>query len=229
MSTNDIDVVDFWFDPICPWCWLTSRWVLEVRQVRDIQVRFHPMSLSVLNEDRDGLADSYRALIKAAWGPARVVTAAALRCGNEILEPLYTELGIRLHNRRADYETPDGTLESTFATIIADALAAVGLPADLAAAASTDEFDGALRSSHSAGMSKVGTDVGTPVLHVNDVAFFGPVLSTVPLGEEAGTVWDGVLALASYPNFFELKRTRTAGPDFSSFDAEGAQCRITST
>ncbi|MBB5785627.1 DsbA family protein [Jiangella mangrovi] len=195
--------VDFWFDPICPWAWMTSRWMMEVEQVRPVEVTWHVMSLSYLNAERD-LGEKYNQLMADSWGPVRVITAAKELHGDEWVKPLYDAMGTRFHLGK----------QKDRSVVIAEALAEVGLPESLAAYATSDEYDEALKKSHHAGMDQVGTEVGTPVIAVEGYAFFGPVMSPAPRGDQAGRVWDGVQALASYDGFFELKRTRTREPIF---------------
>ncbi|MFJ9887962.1 mycothiol-dependent nitroreductase Rv2466c family protein [Streptomyces sp. NPDC091287] len=203
--------VDFWFDPLCPWAWMTSRWMLEVEKVRDVEVRWHVMSLAVLNEDKlDELPEEYRDLLEnKAWGPVRVVVAARQLHGDEVVGPLYTALGTRFHNN------DEGLTSETVAAALKD----VGLPADLAEYADSDRYDTELRASHKEGIDKVGEEVGTPVIAVpgadgEQVAFFGPVVTPAPKGEDAAKLWDGTLLVASVPGFYEIKRTRTQGPIF---------------
>ena len=195
--------VDFWFDPTCPWAWMTSRWMLEVERVRDVRTTFHVMSLSVLNEGRD-LPDDYRASMDRSWAPVRVALAVEREHGSDALRAFYTALGTRYHPGEEPRER--ATLEA--------ALADVGLPSSLADAGDTDALDEELRASHHAGMDPVGDEVGTPVLHVNGMALFGPVISPAPRGEAAGDLFDGFVKVTAYPGFFELKRTRTVGPIF---------------
>ena len=203
MPAQEPTQLDFWFDPLCPWAWITSRWVLEVEKVRPVEARWHVMSLAVLNEDKD-LPEQYKGFMRQAWGPVRVCIAAEQKFGPDVLLPLYTALGTRFHHEKAERDR--ATIEA--------ALADAGLPVELADAMDDESFDEALRASHADGMDRVGYEVGTPVISVNGTSFFGPVVSPIPRGEAAAQLWDGVLLVAGTDGFFELKRSRTRDPIF---------------
>lgn len=195
--------VEFWFDPSCPWAWMTSRWVDEVATHRDLDISWNIMSLAVLNEDND-VSEEYRAFFPRALRYTRLVAAVKELHGQEFVKPLYDALGTRIH--------PGGETDAD--VVIPAALVELGLPAELADAANSDRFDEQMRASHFDGIGRVGQDVGTPVIAINGVAFFGPVISPAPKGQQALTLWDGVVAASSYDGFFEIKRTRTVGPIF---------------
>ncbi|ARH91237.1 MULTISPECIES: mycothiol-dependent nitroreductase Rv2466c family protein [Streptomyces] len=213
MSETAKTPADFWFDPLCPWAWMTSRWMLEVEKVRPVEVRWHVMSLAVLNEDKlDTLPAEYAENMRPggkAWGPVRVVIAAQQLHGDEAVGRLYTALGTRFHNEGLGV-TPES---------IAAALDDAGLPAELIEYADKDTYDAQLRASHKEGIDLVGQEVGTPVIAVpgadgEQIAFFGPVVTPAPKGEQAAKLWDGTLMVASIPGFYEIKRTRTQPPLF---------------
>jgi hypothetical protein len=204
MTEQELTDVDFWFDPICPWAWIASRWMHEVEKVRPVRTNWHVMSLSVLNEDKEDLPERYRDLLAAGWGPVRVCIAAEQEYGSQVLGPLYTALGTRIHNEKLDQSRE----------VIEAALAEAGLPPGLADAMDSTDFDAALRTSHADGINRVGFDVGTPIISVNGLSIFGPVLSPIPRGEAAAKLWDGVLLIAGTDGFFELKRSRTRDPIF---------------
>lgn len=206
MTVTDVDL---WVDPACPWAWITSRWLLEVEQVRPVTVRFHVMSLAVLNADKDDLPERYRESMGRLWGPVRVLVAAEARYGPAVLRDLYGAMGERVHHEQA----------GTGPDMVLAALEQAGLDPALADAMDSTGYDDQLRASHDAGMAPVGLEVGTPVLHVHaggpvPIAFFGPVVTPIPRGDAAGRLWDGVVAVAGTDGFFELKRTRNRKPVF---------------
>jgi predicted DsbA family dithiol-disulfide isomerase len=207
MTADAREDVQFWFDPLCPWAWITSRWMLEVEKVRPVQTDWRIMSLAYLNliqHEGKGLSEDYLERMAKAWGPIRVCAAAAQEKGPEVLGPLYTAIGTRFHNEQRR-EDP---------AVLTEALEEVGLPASLASAAESTEYDEAIKASHSEAFDEIGLDVGTPVIRVSGKTIFGPVITPAPKGEAAGRLWDGVSLVMETDGFFELKRTRDRKPSF---------------
>lgn len=197
--------VRFWFDPACPFAWVTSRWITEVATVRDITVDFNVISLGVLNEDKQDQNDPGT---KAIWQGARTALAVRERHGTQKVAEFYTEAGTRIHNQGYGVDRYDEALP--------EALKAIGLSdaEDILTASQDTSYDEGLRESTKTALSLVGNDVGTPIIAIGDSAFFGPVLTRIPRGEEAGKLWDGFEALVNYPYFYELKRSRSTSPEF---------------
>jgi 2-hydroxychromene-2-carboxylate isomerase len=207
-DSSEREDAQFWFDPICPWAWITSRWMHEVEKVRPVRTEWRIMSLAYLNlvqHEGQGLSEEYVERMSKAWGPVRVCAAAAAEAGPQVLGPLYTALGTRIHNegRREDPER-----------VLTEALGDVGLPASLAAAAGSTEFDEAIKKSHHEAFDEVGLDVGTPVIRIRGKALFGPVITPAPKGDAAGDLWDGLVLVSQADGFFELKRSRDRRPAF---------------
>ncbi|QIM16741.1 DsbA family protein [Leucobacter insecticola] len=201
--TTEAPVVEFWFDPICPWCWMTSRWASEVADARGFSIAWHPISLAIINEGQEDQG-SHGEFHRQGLRLGRVVEAARRAHGEDVVGKLYTAFGTRIH--------PGGQTDTD--AIISASLAELSLPAELAAAAEDDSLDAQLRANTDHAMAIAGPDVGVPIISVNGVAFFGPVVTPAPTGEDALRLWDGIVMAAGVPGFYELKRGRTAGPQF---------------
>lgn len=201
--------VDVWVDPMCPWAWMTSQWLLEVEKVRDVKVRYNVMSLSYLNDGREGLSEDYRKMMENGWGPSRIAIAVEQEGGKDALREYYLKLGTLRHNKKRGFSSSS----------YKEALERAGVSTDLADRATDTSLDDAVKASHHRGMDPVGDDVGTPTIHFPNKkggtsAYFGPVMTPPPTGEDAGLLWDGMLAIAQVEGLYELKRSRTEGPSF---------------
>ena len=196
--------VDMWFDPICPFAWITSRWLLEAAAVRDLEVTWNIMSLAQLNKDRE-MDEAHKAAFTRSWDAVRLVAAVKENHGNDAVIALYNAMGTRIHLKK----------EKVSDDLLVAALAEAGLPADLLTTAKDESWNEPMIASHDRAISLVGNDVGTPVVAIGDAAFFGPVISPAPKGEQAGRLWDGLALCLEVPGFYELKRARKGGPDFS--------------
>jgi hypothetical protein len=210
------DIVQFWLDPICPWTWITSRWLLRVEAVRPVTIEWRMLSLAHLNlvqraemepsaEMRNPYAASY--LRDFGYAPIRLCAAAVAARGPETLGSMYTALGSRLHidQRHGD------------ASIFGEALEELGLPDDLVECVTTTEYDDEILRSHHEAFDDVGIDVGSPVMRVHDRGYYGPVLTAMPPDEDIGRLWDGFVSMSGIAEFYELKRSRDdCGPDVAS-------------
>jgi 2-hydroxychromene-2-carboxylate isomerase len=227
----DNERVAYWFDPICPWSWVTSRWILDVEQVRPITVEWRLMSLAYLNlvqrrwlepseeQKRPGVAEYLQSV---GYAPIRICAAAAQEAGDGVLGPLYTAIGTRMHvqSRRQD------------PAVLSESLEEVGLPSSLAAAATSEEFDAIIIKSHHEAFDEVGIDVGAPVIRVGGKAFFGPVLLAPPTGDDIGRLWDGFSMVAGIEGFYEIKKCRNGAVPFADLagpPADGDACASPST
>ena len=200
--------VDLYIDPVCPYTWLAACWLRMVDEHRQVDLRYHPMSLRMLNEQRT-VDEDYRAMLEVSAGPSRIGTAVWLHHGQDAFRAWHTSFGSIIFDH---WRYPTA---AEYRTAAARALRANGLPEGLIHAADTDEYDEPLRQSHLEGTVPVGVDGGTPVMHLAGAAYFGPVLNAIPSTTEALDLFDGLALLAGCRDFFELKRTRTSPPTFA--------------
>jgi hypothetical protein len=209
--------LDFFFDPVCPWAWITSRWVSEVQQLRSYDVQWKFISLKFLNEDKmdySKMPDGYKDVHAAGTNGLRVAARARAEQGNEACGAVYTALGTSLHkNQEREKFVADPVAH------IASLLTAAGLPAVWAESALDDSFDALIRTETELALERTGKDVGTPILTFHpggakEASFFGPVISTIPRGEEAMKLWDAIETIATASGMAELKRSLRARPSF---------------
>jgi len=218
---SDYDAEFFW-DPVCPWAWITSRWVHEAMTVRDYRVDWRFICLKLVNKDKDygkDFPDGYVKGHTAGLRMLRVAAAAKAEGDNAAAERFYTELGTRIHNEERRREFVDEELEAVGNGVITDALSAAGLAPNLLAAADDAQWDEVLQADTDVALERTGGDVGTPILTFGpgtdeEASFFGPVISRIPRGDEAAELWDAVVKLARWPGMAELKRSVRERPQF---------------
>ena len=201
------DSVDFYWDPVCPWCWITSRWMVDVGQQKQIQVNWKLFSLKLINKDRE-VPEDYKILHGIGLKALRVAAAVRREFGNDGVGQIYTVMGARYHHDEGDIDEPSALTEI---------LRTCGLPARLSAAAEDEALDKDIQADMDQAIAKAGTDVGVPQIVLDGgkgPGFFGPVMSPAPTGEDAVKFWDAIIAAGRNPGFFELKRTREVGPVF---------------
>ena len=201
------DSVDFYWDPICPWCWITSRWMVDVDRQKQIHVNWKLFSLKKINQDRD-IPEHFKILHQIGLRALRVAAAVSKEYGNDGLAKLYTVMGTRYHHDNEDIDEPD---------ILEEILKACGFPTQLADAVDAEAWDKIIAADMDQAVAKVGTDVGVPLIVLDGgrgPGFFGPVFSPAPTGTSAVALWDAIIIAGGTPGFFELKRTRETGPLF---------------
>jgi 2-hydroxychromene-2-carboxylate isomerase len=211
--------LEFFFDPVCPWAWVTSRWVVEVAEQRSYDIDWRFICLRIVNEDKAFEQDPtspYGRVHGAGRMMLRAAAATKVAGGSDAVGRLYTELGKRLHHEgRSVSEIREGNY-----SLIDEAIEAAGLSSDISAATNDEKWDEVLREETALALSRTGNDVGTPIITfapgtIEEASFFGPVLNRIPRGAEAVEIWDTVEKLARVPGLFELKRTNRGRPDFS--------------
>ena len=207
MKLHTSDQVEFYWDPICPWCWITSRWMEDVRRQKDIHVTWRFFSLKMFNAERD-VSPDLSILHSMGLRALRIAAAVRAKHGNEGVARLYTLMGTSYHHDQEDIDEPE----------VAQAiLERGGFAPTLATAVEDSDWDKTIETDMARAAAKVGNDVGVPIIVLNGgegPGFFGPVISPAPTGEVAVALWEGLIAVGRTPGFFELKRTREIGPRF---------------
>lgn len=202
------DTVEFYWDPVCPWCWITSRWMIDVGSQKQIQVNWKLFSLKKINAGRD-IAKDFKILHEMGLRALRVAAAVRKEYGNEGIAKLYTVMGTRYHHDKEDIDEPE---------VLDKILQTCGFAKQLADAVNKNAWDKMIAADMDQAIAKVGRDVGVPLIVLDGgkgPGFFGPVFSPAPSGQAAVELWDAIIVAGRTPGFFELKRTREIGPQFA--------------